>query len=60
MQKPLSNQAFLLKMMKISLTQSLLSLMLVFQSFANDGKAQDLLEKNVSVKQKKLIMKNSI
>ncbi len=60
MQKPLFNQAFLLKMMKISLTQSLLLLTLVFQSFANDGKAQDLLEKNVSVNLQNVSMQDAL
>ncbi len=60
MQKPLFNQAFLLKMMKISLTQCFLALVLVLQSLAHDGKAQDLLEKNVSVNLQNVSMQNAI
>ncbi|MER0439579.1 TonB-dependent receptor [Emticicia sp. W12TSBA100-4] len=60
MQKPLFNQAFLLKMMKISLTQCFLALVLVLQSLAHDGKAQDLLEKNVSVNLQNVSMQDAI
>lgn len=60
MQKPLFNQAFLLKMMKISLTQCVLSLALVFQIFAHDGKAQDLLEKNVSINLQNVSMQDAL
>ena len=60
MQKPLFNQAFLLKMMKISLTQCVFSLAFVFQIFANEGKAQDLLEKNVSVNLQNVSMQDAL
>lgn len=60
MQKPLFNQAFLLKMMKISLTQCFLAFVLVLQSLAHDGKAQDLLEKNVSVNLQNVSMQDAI
>ncbi|MDZ7934267.1 MAG: TonB-dependent receptor, partial [Emticicia sp.] len=60
MQKPLFNQAFVLKMMKISLTQCFLAFVLVLQSLANDGKAQDLLEKNVSVNLQNVSMQDAI
>jgi iron complex outermembrane recepter protein len=60
MQKPLFNQAFLLKMMKISLTQCFFSLAFVFQIFAHNGKAQDLLEKNVSVNLQNVSMQDAI
>jgi iron complex outermembrane recepter protein len=60
MQKPLFNQAFLLKMMKISLTQCVLSFAFVFQIFANEGKAQDLLEKNVSVNLQNVSMQDAL
>ena len=60
MQKSLPNQAFLLKMMKISLTQCVFSLAFVFQIFANEGKAQDLLEKNVSVNLQNVSMQEAL
>ena len=60
MQKPLFNQAFLLKMMKISLTQCVFSLAFVLQILANDGKAQDLLEKNVSVNLQNVSMQDAL
>ncbi|MFY7910594.1 MAG: TonB-dependent receptor domain-containing protein [Emticicia sp.] len=60
MQKPLFNQAFLLKMMKISLTQCFLAFVLVLQSLAHNGKAQDLLEKKVSVNLQNVNMQDAI
>ena len=60
MQKLLFNQAFLLKIMRISLTQCVFSLAFVFQIFAHDGKAQDLLEKNVSVNIQNVSMQDAL
>lgn len=60
MQKPLFNQAFLFKMMKISLMQCFLAFVLVFQSLAHDSKAQDLLEKNVSITLQNVSMQDAI
>ena len=61
MKRTLLNQPRLLKIVKITLTQSFLALMLVLQSFAtNEGKAQDLLEKTISIDLQNVTMQNAL
>lgn len=49
MLKHLPNQTILLKIMRFSLAQSILVLLLFCNAFAHDGKAQELLDKNITV-----------
>lgn len=60
MKKCLPNKAYLLKIMKISLSQCLIALVFAVQTFAYDSKAQEILNKNVSISLQNVEIKSAL
>ena len=60
MEKLVTNQALVAKVMKITLLQCLLTVLFMGNTWANEGKAQDALNKNVSLNIHNMEIENAL